>query len=213
VADYCTPADLYTFGVPRGSIPNPGRHAASASTSTDAITLDEHGFDLGDLVSFRAESGGSLPSPLAAGTTYYALPVSDSIFQVSEEPEGDAIELTSVGSIFLVLAPLPKAAAIAWASRAIDDMLPAHLVPLTEPISPIVSMTCAELAAAKLGYYSGAVSRSLGAMSDEARKRVERWAKGVPIRGEDKPALANKAVSASLPYNDGRGWNRNGGIA
>ncbi len=207
---YCTESDLYDFGIPRGAIPNGGRLAADppASTSTNAIELDGHGFASGDLVAFRAEGGGSLPSPLAEGTTYYALPVNDTHFQVSLTDGGAAVDLTTAGSGVVVLTPLPIDAAIAFASALIDNMIPAHAVPLAEPYPPIVVMTCAELAAAKLAARSGSSSVSLTATADAARKRLEHWAKGIPLRGTGASAQTptNLAQSAVAPTLDVRGY-------
>lgn len=208
---YAAPSDLYSFGLARGSVPNPGRLAAGVSTSTNAITLDVHGFVLNDSVSFRAEAGGSLPAPLTEGSTYYAKPLTESTFSVASAADGSAVDLTSAGARILVITPLPVDAAIAWASRIIDDMLPAHLVPLAEPIHELVRMTAAELAAHKLMSGKGS-SKTLGEMVDVARKRLERWSKGVPLRGENVPEQANTAVSASVPYRDPRGWNRWGSL-
>lgn len=214
---YCVESDLYDFGLPRGGIPNPARLAAEppASVSSNAIELDGHGFALNDPVSFRAEAGGSLPSPLVAGTTYYAIPAGEGYFQVAATSGGAAIDLTTTGSGVVVLTPLPIDAAIEFASALIDDMLPSHVVPLTAPYPPIVVMTCAELAAAKLAARSGSASVSLTAMADAARKRLERWAQGVPLRGTNTAAQipTNLAQVGSLtaPPIDVRGWRRWGG--
>src|SRR6188474_2155774 len=182
---YCSESDLWDFGVPRGSIPNGGRLAAEppASTTSSAIELDGHGFALNDPVSFRAEAGGTLPAPLVASTTYYAKPIDGAYFQVAAAADGVAITLTTAGSGVVVLEPLPIDAAIDFASALIDDMLPAHAVPLAEPYPTIIVVTCAELAAAKLAARSGSASVSLTGTLDAARKRLERWGQGVPLRG------------------------------
>lgn len=211
MTDYCEARDVYAHGLPRGAVPNPARLAESVSSSADAITLSEHGFSLNDPVSFRAEAGGLLPAPLAEGTTYYAVPLDDSRFSVAATEDGAAIDLTTAGANVLVMAPLPMASAITWASHIIDDMLPAHVVPLdVDAIPEIVRMTCAELAAGKLARYSGAESKPLMEIVDAATKRLERWGKGVPIRGAVEPPHANLAASTTAPYRDRRGWNRNG---
>jgi hypothetical protein len=211
-AVYCAPSDLYTFGLQRGAVPNPGRVVASADATANTITLDVHGFVLNDPVAFRAEAGGSLPTPLAEGSTYYAIPLTESTFSVAAAEDGAAVDLSSAGSRFVTIVPLPVDASIAWASRVIDDMLPAHLVPLEEPIPEIVRMTAAELAAHKIMAGKG-LSKTMGEMVDSARKRLERWGKGVPIRGENAPPPANKSISATVPFLDRRGWGRFGGIS
>lgn len=212
MVDYCSASKLYDYGLPRGSIPNPGRIAESVDASADSITLGEHGFSAGDRVRFRAEAGGSLPTGLSAGVEYYAIPLTDSTFSVSLTDGGAAVDLSSAGARVKVIAPLPLDAAITWASRLVDDMLPAALVPLTLPVPPIVEMTTAELAIWKISTRAGSVPKSLGDIFDLAKKRLERWATGVPIRGENAPEPAGLAASASVPYLDPRGWNRFGGL-
>lgn len=212
MSDYCDPADLYSYGLPRGALPNSGRPLRSASASADTFALDAHGFDVDDALRLRAEAGGSLPLPLEAGVEYFAIPVHDGAFKVSATAGGAAIDLQTNGSNFLVIAALPIAKAIAWASRVIDDMLPSHLVPLALPVAEIVRMTAAELAANKLLLRAGAASKSLTEIADQARKRLERWSKGVPIRGENAPEPAGLATSATATLSDARGWNRFGGL-
>lgn len=210
---YCEPRDLYDHGLPRGAVPNPGRLAASALAGTNAITLDAHGFEAGDPIELRAEAGGSLPTPLAEGVTYYVVPLSGSAFSLATSEGGPAIDLTVNGSNVVVIDSLDVKIdkAIEWASRLLDDMLPAHVVPLTAPYPPIVVMTTAELAAAKVVGHGGAVSATLTKIADDARKRLERWGAGVPIRGENRPPAANLATFAAQP-SDARGWRRFGGL-
>ena len=213
---YCTIADLYAYGLPRGALANPGRLAQSADPSSDTISLDQHGFATNDLLTFRAEGGGALPAPLVAGVTYFAKPVpnSDLLFQVSATQGGPAIDLTSAGSRILVVARISKEAAITFGTALIDDMLPAHLVPLSPPYPPIITITCAELANWKLLGNTGGSSKTFGELVDAARKRLDRWSQGVPIRGENAPpppasiAIAAPAGSTS----DSRGWNKYGGL-
>jgi hypothetical protein len=209
---YADPSDLYAYGLQRGGVQNAGRLAASVNITSNTITLDVHGFALNDLVRFRADAGGSLPSPLVAGTDYYAIPAGESVFSVAATAGGAAIDLVTSGSRILVIAPLPIDSALKWASRLIDDMLAGHPVPLEAPIPEIVRMTCAELAAGKLQSLRGAASQSLAAMSDAAQKRLLRWASGVPVRGEGAQEPAQLSASAGVPYSDARGWNRFGGL-
>lgn len=212
MASYCSQADLYSFGLPRGGTPNPGRLASTVESDDDTIELDVHGFSLGDPVRLRAESGGALPAPLTAGATYYAVPVDESHFKLSATAGDGAIDFTADGTRVVVIAPLPIDAAILWASRIIDDMLPAHAVPLEEPYHELIIATCAELAAGKLLALRGSASKSLGEMIQYAQKRLERWGKGVPLRGANVPPAANLAVGTSAPHSDTRGWSRYGGL-
>ncbi len=214
MAGYCTRADLYSFGVPRGTIPNPGRLVLSVDAAANRVFLGDHGFSLNDPVSFRAEMGGALPSPLVAGVGYFAIPVTDDLFQVSAAADGPAIDFTTAGAEVLVISPLPIDPAIEWGKAVIDQALIAHAVPLEVPFPPIIVMTNAELAAAKLGYFSGGGSKSLADITAAAMARVEKWAKGVPLRGANVRSddRTNLATSASVPYADRRGWGRFGGI-
>jgi len=213
MSSYCVESDLYDYGIARGALANPGRLVASADATTDTIELDAHGFSTDLQVSFRAESLGSLPSPLAAGTTYYAIPVTGSTFSVSATAGGAAIDLTTAGSTFIAITEVPTAAAIEWASGILDNMMPAHVVPLTAPYPDVIVATCAELAANKLLSRTGSASESLGVMIDNAMKRVARWGKGVPIRGTNAPtSRTNNAASATVPYADTRGWGEFGGL-
>lgn len=212
MVDYCDPADLHEFGLPRGSIPNPARLVGSVSASGDYFALDGHGYYGGEEVRFRADVGGSLPSPIVALTTYYAICLDDARFQVSVSVGGPALDLTSSGTSVLVISKLPIAGAIAYASGVVDDMIPNAVVPLTAPFSPVIRATTAEIAAAKLGYYSGATARSLTDVLDAAMKRLARWSQGKPIRGENSPKRAALACAASVGLSDSRGWDRYGGI-
>jgi hypothetical protein len=183
------------------------------STSANTIELDGHGLVDDDVVTFRAESGGALPSPLVEGTSYFAAPVDEHRFQVAATAGGSVLDLTTAGSKTIAIVPSPVAAAIRWASRMIDDMLPAHLVPLTAPYPEVIRMTCAELAASKLLALSGTASKTISEIADAARKRLERWGRGIPIRGDNAPPAANLACSAVAAPLDTRGWRQYGGIA
>ena len=179
--------------------------------SSNTVELGDHGFSDDDPVEFRAASGGSLPAPLVEGTTYFAIAVSSSRFQLAEMAGGAAINLSSAGSRIVVIAPLPVDKAIEYASGVIDDAVPAHIVPIEDPPAIIVA-TCAELAAAKLGYFSGGVSKSLADMLVAATARVARWAKGAEVRGAGGQKSAAEAASASAAFDDPTGWSRFGGL-
>jgi hypothetical protein len=214
MAGYCARADVYAFGVPRGAIPNPGRLALSVDATANTFALGDHAFATDDPVHFRAETGGSLPAPLVAGVVYYAIATTDDTFQVAAAAGGVAIDLTTAGSEILVIAPLPIDQAISYGARVIDQALVAHAVPLTAPYPELVVMTNAELAAAKLGYFSGGTSKSLADMLVAAQARVAEWAKGVPVRGENTAPdeRTNLAASLTAPAIDSRGWSRYGAL-
>ena len=208
---YCSPNDLYLYGLPRGALSAPGRLVGTVDTASGTLELDAHGFDDDDVVMFRSAGGGTLPSPLVAATAYYVRAVDAWRFRVAASAGGAAITLASAGTTFVVYAALPIDATLDKVSRMIDDLLPAHVVPLTAPYPDVVVMTAAELAASELLALTGAASVSLTSVYDAARKRVERWARGVPVRGTNAPTTSQLAVSgtsAPLPA-----WRRYGGIA
>lgn len=209
---YCTVADLYLYGLPRGALSNPGRLAASASASTNTIALDQHGFVTGDEITLRAEGGGSLPAPLVAGAAYFVVAVGESAFSVAATPAGAVIDLTTPGARIVVTIKVSREAAIEFGTALINDKIPGHALPLTVPYPPLVVMTCAELAVGKLLSITGSGSKSLGEVVDAAMKRLDRWATGVPVRGANPQASANAAVSATAPALDSRGWSRWGAL-
>jgi hypothetical protein len=197
-------------------VPNNGRLVTSVDTAGNTLTLGDHGLSEDDAFSLRPEGGvtASMAAPLVANTTYFAGVVSDSLFKAKATAGGSAIDLTTAGARMVLVVPLPISAVIRWASSMLDQFLPAHAVPLDgESIPEILRATCAELAAGKLLRVSGKSSKTITAMIEDAGKLVQRWGKGVPLRGENAPTThTNLARSASLPYNDARGWNRFGGI-
>lgn len=208
----CQPSDLYAYGLPRGSTPNPGRVLASLLDSV--CSLDVHGLDTGTAVLFRPAGSGALPAELSEGVTYYAESLTEHTFAVRATAGGSALTITDAEDPVMVIVPLPIADAIAWAEQVIFDSLPAHAVPLAQgdAVPALLKMTCAELAAGKLLALSGAASRSLSETVDMALKRVERWGRGIPLRDPDAPARTNLAVPASSPPSDARGWRRYGGL-
>lgn len=210
---YCVRSDLYSFGLPRGTIPNPGRLVLSVDAAANTMTLGDHEFATGDPLVFRAEMGGSMPAPLIAGTRYYARAVTDGAFQVSATIGGAAIDLTTAGAEVLVSSPLPIEESIEWGAEVINQALVGHAVPLTAPYPPMVVMANAELAAGKLGLFSGGTSKSLTDMMARSTAQLQAWAKGVVLRGENTAPTerTNLAASASVPYSDSRGWSRFGG--
>jgi hypothetical protein len=191
---YASRGDVYRYGLPRGALGNPGRLVASALAATDTIELFEHGFQSGDALTVRVPEGGVLPVPLVAGTIYYALRLNDSEFQVSAAPLGSAINLTTDGVSVIVTADLPFDDVLQYYSRFVDDMLPAHSVPLTTPYPIMVVATVAELAAKKLQILSGLISESMRETELSAKAKIERWAVGLVSR----EAQANKVIPTNL---------------
>lgn len=212
MVDYCTERDVYEHGAPRGSVPNEARliPEGKIDPATNTISIDGHGFLLGDEVVFRAEAGGTMPAPLVALTTYYARPVDAFRFEVAAAPGGPAIDLTTAGSRVLVFSEPPISAAISWASGVVEENIPAHVVPLVAPFPRTVVHVTAELAAGKFALRGGATSEALGKIVEAAQKRLASWAKHIPIRGDNAPPQAS--LSAAVAAQSSNPWRRHGGL-
>src|SRR5690242_15137565 len=152
---YASRRDVYDYGLPRGTLGMPARLVESSLAATDVLELDGHGFETDDPVILRAAEGGTLSAPLVAGTTYYAINLSDSTFQLAAAAGGAAIDLTTDGVSMLVATPLPFDKVLEFYSRFVDSFLPAHAVPLVAPYPDVVVATVAELAAKKLLHLCG----------------------------------------------------------
>lgn len=208
-SEYCEPADLFRYAVPRGSFPNPGRLLGDVATGTEILTLDQHGFEDDQPLVFRAEGGGSLPAPLVEGTTYYAIPLTDSTFQVAAAPAGAAIDLTTEGSGIVVTAELPITSWIRAASAEADEAI-GHDVPLEAPY-PQAVVTFTAVRAAELGLiHTGQAPGVLAEAMKVERAKLDRWRAGVRPRGPNAPAAANLAITGSAASADPRGWGTGG---
>lgn len=208
---YATRGDVYRFGLPRGTLGTPARVVASVNATSNVIELDGHGFETDDAIVFRAAEGGSLPTPLVAGTTYYAKRLTDSTFQVAATAGGSAIDLTTAGANVMVATPLPFDEVLEYYSRWADSCLPAHIVPLEKETDgryhPLVVGIVAELAAKKLQFLAGKTSASVDASELAAKAQLERFASGVPLRSTSE-SPANLATTSSIVIvgSDERGW-------
>ena len=205
---YCTEADLYKFGMPRGLMGSSSRLVDSALSSTSIVTLDGHGFVLNDVVVFRATEGGSLAGGLTTGTNYYVLPLDEWTFQVSTSPSGSAVPFSSDAVSMIVMTPLPIDDVINLCSRWVEDFCPGHLVPFTSPFPIFISAIVAQLASRKLMQIAGKESASVEAYELAAKAQLERWAKGVKLRDAAATPPANLTNTATLVRTgiDPRGW-------
>lgn len=207
---YATERDLYTYGLRRGVLANPGRLVESSLESTDVLTLDGHLFETDDPVTLRAVEGGTLSAPLVADTVYYVIRLTDATFKLAASAGGAAINLTSNGETMVVRSAPPVAEYLELFSRWVDQFIPAHLVPL-EPVAgaypaPIVKVVC-ELAAAKLLSWAGQSSVSMTEAEVAAKAQLERWAAGIPVREVAATQASNKAVTSTVATaGDPRGW-------
>jgi hypothetical protein len=210
---YCTEADVYRQ-VPPGALPNPGRLISAVSTSAETLALSGHGLSDDDEVTFRADAGGSLPSPLVAGTTYYAKVVSDALFQVATSAGGAAVNITTAGSNIICVRALPVSEWIEAASAELDQVLPAHVVPVDVDARVDVSLVprplrehAAKKAALQGLIYVGGSTLDIERMIQASQSMLDRWARGVPVVGTNAPARGNLAVRSSTTSADPRGWD------
>jgi hypothetical protein len=205
VSAYCTPANVYEW-LPRGSVSAQPLLVASVDVSANTFTINGHGLADDDALTFRAEAGGSLPSPLVAGTTYYANVSSDSVFSVSASCGGADVNLTTAGENVVAVVALPWSRWIESASAEVEQLLPAHCVPLDAPYpEPVISYT-AGLVAGKALSFCGVSSASIEAGLERVRRELDTWRKNVPLRGAIVPPSANQAVRATTTNTDPRGW-------
>jgi hypothetical protein len=163
--------------------------AVTATVSTDILTCDGHGLATDDPITFRAESGGSLPSPLVAGTTYYAIAATDSTFQVASAAGGAALNITTTGSNVLLIVQPPWTRWIEEESAIAECSCPSHLVPFTSTpaiVRRLVSLLVASRALSWGGKSAGTVQAEL----ETVWKLFDGWKKGQAIRGSVEPASA-----------------------
>ena len=208
MASYCAQSDMAPF-LPAGGLPNPARVATSNYALNSALECEGHGLALNATVTLRASVGGTLPAPLAAGVTYYAIPADEAHFKLSATSGGAPITLTADGVNFVFVTPLPFAQWIAWASLQVDSLLPEHVTPLiSTPYPPIVVTSAAELAAARGLAATIGSEVDIGARIDAIRVRLAAWVKTIPIRGtlvqQHQPATL--AITSSTGATDPRGW-------
>jgi hypothetical protein len=189
---------------------NPGRLCASALASTDRFELDGHGFETDDPIIFRAEAGGTLPPPIVAGTTYYAIRYNEQFFGAAASAAGSAIDLTLDGSAVVVATLLPFDEVLEFYSRFVDPFLPAHLVPLESPFPVTVTAIVAELTAKKLLILAGQKSESMTETELAAKAQLERWAKAIPLRDARATGPSNLAIAESISGTPARNWDADG---
>lgn len=78
-----------------------GLTPTSVSTATNRLTVGaNHGFVIGQPVVLSLLPGGTLPSPLVAGTTYYVHGTSSTGIALTDTPGGNVIDITTTGTLF-----------------------------------------------------------------------------------------------------------------
>lgn len=193
----CEAADVFSV-IQSGSVPNGGRLCASALASSDVFELDCHGFELNATVRFRAEDGGSLPGNISAGTTYYAIPLDESRFQVSASSGGGAVNMSSDGELVVVMRDRPVNSAILMASAHVAPALRGNAEPTSLAEVPYQVRSLVALYAARiLRVWSERDHADLAPLVLDAEKRLDKFMRGVPTGGLDATAPSNLAVARS----------------
>jgi len=207
MSSYCTRADVNGW-IPPQAVRNPSRLLGSVAAGTDIISLDNHGLSDDDAVTFRAESGGTLPGGIVAGTTYYVLRQTDSTFKVSATEGGSAVDITSAGTNVVMVTELPWDNWIEQASNEIECTLPSAAVPLSSPYPAVVTDYCAGLVAERALVACGVgAPPGFSERMDRVRYELREWRKnGIVIRGAAQPTASNCAVTSSATAADARGW-------
>lgn len=186
----------------------------SALAASDLLTLDGHGLETDDPVTVRAAEGGTLAAPLAAGTVYYAIRITNAAFKLAAAPAGSAINLTTDGAEMTVSRDPDYDTEIEATSRWMDRFLPAHVVPLgvSEPVPADIVRICADTTARRMLVISGKSSDSVTAIELEGKAQLERFVtNAIPLRGVETPGPANLAISGAST-SDPRGWGTGGCI-
>lgn len=191
-----------------GSLPSASSLVSSSLLGTDIITLDGHGFETDDALTLRAVDGGTLSAPLVAGTTYYAIRLTDSTFKVAATAGGAALDLTTSGVSMFVARPLDFDYWIGFYSRWADTSFPGHAVPFTSGSVPsIVEGIVADLVAKRMFNAGGQESSTLKDMEIASAAQLARFAGGMPIRDAAATVSTNLAYTDTLASTgDARGW-------
>lgn len=204
---YCSRADV-TARLPPGTVVSPAGILASCLASTDVLTYDGHGLETDDEVTVRAASAGTLSAPLVAGTVYYAIRLSNAAFKLAASAGGAAINITSDGVEMIVTREPKFDDVIEFVSRWADTFLPAHVVPLTAPIHPLVRGVVADVSAKRILNANGQDSAAVTAAELAGKAILERFAAGMPLRGGTAQTPSNLAITATSVSSgsDPRGW-------
>lgn len=193
---YCSRGDV-TARLPPGTVVSPAGMLASCLASTDVLTYDGHGLETNDEVTVRAASAGTLSAPLVAGTVYYAIRLTNSTFKLAALAGGGALNITSDG-VEMVVTREPKFDdVIEFVSRWADTFLPAHVVPLTAPIHPLVRGVVADVSAKRVLNANGQDSAAVTAAELAGKAILERFAAGMPLRGGTAQVPSNLAITAT----------------
>ncbi len=220
---YSTDADLYTHGLPAGSLAPSARVLSAVDPSTDTFTLPGHGMTRNDPLRWENQ-GGVLPAGLSASLVYYALPVADSdaLFQASLSPSGSPVNVTDAGtgatSVVISMGGRILAARAAADGEIDEAIRPGNDTPLTAPVPSIVSQWSAKLTAATLIVGLGLANErwrdsatAILMAAQWVRTELARYrANSISFKTTTPPSAEGGAIVFS---DDDRGWSCGRGFA
>ena len=217
MTDYCTAQDALQWLRP-GSVRNPERNVSEVSTTADTMLVDNHGLWTGDSFELRVQAGGTIPTGLVEGTTYYAIRVSDSLFKVASSAAlaalGTAIDITAEGENIGLITPIPWSKFIIEESAAIDEIMVGHGVPFAaDQVPSIIQRYTSARVIARACMFCGVKTEDLRQEMAAIEKDFERYRSGLPLRAPEATLPANKAIRGSVSGSgaDARGWIPSGG--
>ena len=184
-ATYCTDADLYRHGLPRGLVTGEAR-PVTIDASADTIALAGHGLEAGDTLEVVATT---LPGGLSASTTYYVVSPTADRFQVAATSGGAAIDLTSAGAgVYVVPSFSTELEEVReYASRLVDTYVIGHEVPFSAPFPQFIVGATAKLAARELlsrrGH--GDAAHPVYLAAERVAVEVRRMSMGLTLRDTD----------------------------
>ena len=210
---YCARSDV-TKRMPIGSVTSSSGIVAETSTGANTFTFDGHGFVTDDPVVVRTIEGGSMPAPLVANTTYYAITISNDRFSLAATPGGPAIDITTIGDSMVIAREPDFNESIEFYSRWADTCLTPHIpVPLATPLTgqfALVKGLVADLCAKRELNANGKDSAVINAAELAAKAQLERFAEGLAatmVRGAVPTTSTNRAITNTIASTgDPRGW-------
>src|SRR5581483_3188839 len=215
---YATLEQFYAHGLRPSALIAEPRPVSLVDPATDRMVIRNHGLASGHPASVDVR-GGVLPSPLSATVVYYALriPASDDLLQLSAQPGGAPIDITTAGSGVVVLlpsiAPFVEEGLAAWSSYLDDELIP-HDTPLTTWPLVVVQVVCwltaYDLAVTK-GLLNPSFKDSTQGLKDKwdlALRKIEGWKAGRSIKdATDQDGTTPDDSAIVLPGDPLRDWS------
>ena len=104
---YAKRKDVYALGLPPAAFVRAPRTVEAVDPATETFTLRGHGLETGRVLTFALQGSAApvlgapasaLPTGLSASVVYYAIKLSEDLFQVSTTLNGSVFALSDVGS-------------------------------------------------------------------------------------------------------------------